>query len=115
MSLDCCTWLRSWWWCSCRCFSAVAAGSPGRRSQTQVMAGAKGRGSHLARLTLREAYPLNDAEPARARLRDHGRLADRLFDRDRRPTREPEHRPVPTRVRMIGRRVDFGVGYSSWG
>lgn len=38
--------------------------------------------------------PLDDAEPARVRLRDGGRLADRLPARSRRPAREPHRRPV---------------------
>lgn len=38
--------------------------------------------------------PLNDAEPARARLRDHRRLADRLPARDRRPTQVPDRPPA---------------------
>lgn len=38
--------------------------------------------------------PLDDAEPARVRLRDSGRLADRLPARSRRPAREPHRRPV---------------------
>src|SRR4249920_2073794 len=33
--------------------------------------------------------PLQDARPARARLRDHRRLAQRLPRRERRPVREP--------------------------
>jgi hypothetical protein len=40
--------------------------------------------------------PLPDAEPARVRLRGHYRLSDRPA-RDRRPAREPQRRPVPTR------------------
>jgi hypothetical protein len=40
--------------------------------------------------------PLDDAEPAGARLRDHGRLADGVPARDRRPAREPVHPPVRT-------------------
>ena len=40
--------------------------------------------------------PLPDAVPARVRLRDHGRLADRLPKRQRRPATEPGRRPVPT-------------------
>jgi len=43
--------------------------------------------------------PLPDALPARVRLRDHRRLADRLPARQRR--RGPE--PVPQRVRIGGR------------
>ncbi len=38
--------------------------------------------------------PLPDAVPARARLRDHDRLGDRIPKRERRPSREPERRPV---------------------
>jgi hypothetical protein len=42
----------------------------------------------------RGGIPLLDADPARVRLRDHGRLADRLPPRERRPAREPAPRPV---------------------
>lgn len=42
----------------------------------------------------RGGIPLPDAQPARVRLRDHRRLADRLPRHDRRPAREPERRPV---------------------
>src|SRR5438309_8676090 len=38
--------------------------------------------------------PLPDAEPARVRLREPGRLADLLPRRPRRPAREPERRPT---------------------
>jgi hypothetical protein len=38
--------------------------------------------------------PLPDAQPARVRLRDHRRLADRLPERQRRAPREP----VPVRI-----------------
>src|SRR5436305_10924564 len=37
----------------------------------------------------RGGIPLEDAEPARVRLREHGRLADQLPPRERRPAREP--------------------------
>ncbi|MGA9860241.1 MAG: hypothetical protein WBQ18_20410 [Solirubrobacteraceae bacterium] len=40
--------------------------------------------------------PLPDAVPARVRLREHGRLADQLPGRERRPTREPARRPTRT-------------------
>src|ERR1039458_2306516 len=40
--------------------------------------------------------PLDDAEPARPRLRDSRRLADRLPARERRQTREPDRRPART-------------------
>jgi hypothetical protein len=40
--------------------------------------------------------PLPDAAPARVRLRDHGRLRERLPTRQRRPAREPVRRPVRT-------------------
>lgn len=42
----------------------------------------------------RGGIPLPDAVPARVRLREHGRLADQLPNRDRRPVREPERTPV---------------------
>jgi hypothetical protein len=38
--------------------------------------------------------PLLDAEPARVRLRDHGKLSDRPRRRERRPAREPDRTPV---------------------
>ena len=44
----------------------------------------------------RGGLPLPDAVPARVRLREHGRLADRLPGHDRRPSREPERHPVRT-------------------
>ena len=37
--------------------------------------------------------PLPDAEPARVRLREPGRLADQRPPRPRRPAREPERQP----------------------
>jgi hypothetical protein len=40
--------------------------------------------------------PLDDATPARTRLRGPGRLADRRPPRIRRPAREPDRRPVRT-------------------
>ena len=42
----------------------------------------------------RGGIPLDDAVPARVRLRGHARLSDLLPARERRPTREPERRPV---------------------
>ena len=42
----------------------------------------------------RGGIPLADAEPARVRLRGHGRLRDGIPARDRRPAREPDHEPV---------------------
>jgi hypothetical protein len=42
----------------------------------------------------RGGIPLSDAVPARVRLREHGRLAERLPRHDRRPAREPARRPV---------------------
>jgi hypothetical protein len=44
----------------------------------------------------RGGIPLPDAEPARIRLRDGERLADKLPSRQRRPAREPDRRPVRT-------------------
>jgi hypothetical protein len=44
----------------------------------------------------RGGIPLPDAEPARVRLRDGERLADKLPRRDRRPAREPDRQPVRT-------------------
>lgn len=38
--------------------------------------------------------PLPDAEQSRVRLREPGRLADKVAARERRPTREPSRRPV---------------------
>lgn len=40
--------------------------------------------------------PLPDASPARVRLREHGRLGERLPPRERRPAREPERTPERT-------------------
>lgn len=45
----------------------------------------------------RGGIPLDDAIPARVRLRDHRRLADLLPPRERRPAREPSPQPVRTR------------------
>jgi hypothetical protein len=42
--------------------------------------------------------PLDDAVPARVRLRGHGRLSEMLPARSRRPAREPGRRPVRTPV-----------------
>jgi hypothetical protein len=42
----------------------------------------------------RGGIPLDDAEPARVRLRGEGRLADLLPRRTRRPAREPDRAPV---------------------
>jgi hypothetical protein len=49
----------------------------------------------------RGGIPLADAEPARVRLREPGRLADQLPHRERRRTREPERAPerLPQRSR----------------
>jgi len=41
--------------------------------------------------------PLDDAQPARTRLRGHERLFDALPSRQRRPVREPERTPQRTR------------------
>jgi hypothetical protein len=46
----------------------------------------------------RGGIPLKDAEPARVRLRDHGRLADRFRRRDRRPIRTPDRVKSPNHV-----------------
>lgn len=50
--------------------------------------------------------PLDDAEPARTRLRDHRRLTDGLPARDRRPTSEPDRSPARSPVH---RRPDLGA------
>jgi hypothetical protein len=42
----------------------------------------------------RGGIPLPDAVPARVRLREHGRLGERLPHRERRPAREPARRPA---------------------
>lgn len=42
----------------------------------------------------RGGIPLPDAVPARVRLREHGRLSERLPHRERRTTREPARRPA---------------------
>jgi hypothetical protein len=44
----------------------------------------------------RGGIPLDDAEPPRVRLRGHERLADLARKRVRRPSREPDRRPVRT-------------------
>lgn len=44
----------------------------------------------------RGGIPLPDAQPAGVRLREHGRLGERLPRRERRPVREPARRPSPT-------------------
>jgi hypothetical protein len=44
----------------------------------------------------RGGIPLPDAVPAGIRLREPGRLGERLPRRERRPTPEPARRPVPT-------------------
>jgi hypothetical protein len=40
--------------------------------------------------------PLPDALPARERLRDHGRLADQVPGRERRPAHAPQREPTRT-------------------
>lgn len=42
----------------------------------------------------RGGIPLDDARPARARLRGNGRLADQLPTRLRRATHEPDRKPI---------------------
>jgi hypothetical protein len=44
----------------------------------------------------RGGIPLPDAQPARVRLREHGRISERTPRRERRPTREPARRPART-------------------
>ena len=44
----------------------------------------------------RGGIPLPDAQPAGIRLREHGRLGERLPARERRPAREPIRRPART-------------------
>ena len=44
----------------------------------------------------RGGIPLEDAVPARVRLRGRGRLADLVPRRERRPAREPERDPART-------------------
>lgn len=44
----------------------------------------------------RGGIPLDHAIPARVRLRSHGRLADLVPHRQRRPAREPDRRPTRT-------------------
>jgi hypothetical protein len=48
----------------------------------------------------RGGIPLDDAEPARVRLRDHSRLMDLLPARERRAAREPGRTPVRTSTRL---------------
>jgi hypothetical protein len=45
----------------------------------------------------RGGVPLPDAEQARIRLREPGRLGDHLPRRERRPVREPQRTPQPAR------------------
>ena len=47
--------------------------------------------------------PLDDARPARVRLREPGRLADRLASPPRRPSHPPQRAPVPRRAPSRGR------------
>lgn len=47
----------------------------------------------------RGGIPLPDAVQARVRLREPGRLSERLPSRERRPAREPARRPVRTPAR----------------
>ncbi len=56
----------------------------------------------------RGGIPLPDAVPARVRLREHGRLADRLPSRQRRPSREPARRPVRTHHHRAASRSAWG-------
>lgn len=42
----------------------------------------------------RGGIPLPDAAPSRVRLREPGRLSERLPRRERRPVREPDRRPA---------------------
>lgn len=42
----------------------------------------------------KDGLPLPDAQPSRIRLREPGRLADRIPAHQRRPAREPERTPV---------------------
>jgi hypothetical protein len=42
----------------------------------------------------RGGIPLPDAQASAVRLREPGRLTDKLPDRERRPAREPSRRPV---------------------
>ena len=46
--------------------------------------------------------PLEDAHPARVRLREPGRLTDLLPAPHRRPAHAPEHPPAPQRVPARG-------------
>ncbi|MFL5861274.1 MAG: hypothetical protein ACJ780_10900 [Solirubrobacteraceae bacterium] len=50
----------------------------------------------------RGGIPLDAAEPAHVRLRDHGRLADGLGARERRPAREPAREPAHEPARDPG-------------
>lgn len=47
----------------------------------------------------RGGLPLPDAQPARIRLREPGRLADLRPPRERRPAREPQRTPAPVNER----------------
>jgi hypothetical protein len=52
----------------------------------------------------RGGIPLPDAVPSRVRLREPGRLSDRVGRHERRPAREPQRRPV---------RAPHGSGWDS--
>ncbi len=74
---------------------------PSRRSESEGDDG-WGRGPKLPPkppAPPRGGIPLLDAVPARVRLREPGRLSERLPQRERRPIREPSRRPkrVPQR------------------
>jgi hypothetical protein len=58
----------------------------------------------------RGGIPLPDAVPSLVRLREPGRLSERLPSRDRRPTREPSRRPVraPSRGYAASPRSSWG-------
>ena len=74
--------------------------SPGRSDSDSTEDGGGGGGPRLPPTPPHKpppgGVPLDDAQPARVRLRDDRRLAQRLPGRQRRTGREPEHSPLRT-------------------
>ena len=73
--------------------------TPGRPSRPSDSDDGWGRGPRRPPFSPRPpdgGVPLPEAEQARVRLRDHGRLADSAPKRERRPAREPDREPART-------------------
>ncbi len=74
--------------------------SPGRSDSDSPEDGGGGGGPRLPPTPPHKpppgGVPLDDAQPARVRLRDDRRLAQRLPGRQRRPGGDPEHSPLRT-------------------